>query len=100
MNFDNMTCSYVNVPADRQVFGSADSVSSLRHFSGQNAHAQGQVSYGGWTIITPTYDFYFEYALRGADPNGGWDYYRKVASSAANIDSWPGGCQVVGVNAQ
>ena len=100
MNFDNMTCSFVNVPADRQVFGTADSVSPLKKFSGQNAQAQGQVSYSGWTIITPTYDFWFEYASRGADPNPNWDYYRVVASSAANANAWPGGCQIVGINAQ
>ena len=100
MNFDNMTCSYVNVPADRQVFGTADSVSPLKKFSGQNAQGTGQVSYSGWTIITPTYDFWFEFASRGAGTNPNWDYYRVVASSAANANGWPGGCQIVGINAQ
>ena len=100
MNFDNMTCNFVNVPADRQVFGTADSDSSLLHFSGQNAQAQGQVSYGDWTIITPSYDWYFEYALRGADPNPNWDYYRVVSTSAANASKWPGGCAIVGINTQ
>jgi hypothetical protein len=87
----------VSVPADRQVIGAVHSQSVV--FAGQNSSSQGQLSYGGWTTITSTYDFYYYYALQNPDLSYGNRTSIPVASSAANVtDAWRG-CQVVGVNA-
>ena len=93
-NFDNMTCSYVNVPVERQVWGATHS-GLTGTFSGQNNRAQGQLTYRGWTIITPTYDFWFYYTVDNG--NGILQFYIPTATSAANWNQWPGGCTIQGV---
>jgi hypothetical protein len=97
MNFDNMTCSYNQVPANRQVFGATHSSNAT--FSGQNAKSQGQLTYGGWTIITSTYDFWWVYSALQTNGNGQGAQLVPAATSAANITQWPGGCTIQGVNA-
>ncbi|MEI6689740.1 MAG: pentapeptide repeat-containing protein [Thermoleophilia bacterium] len=98
MNFDNMTCSYTNVPADSQVIGTVQSDDNSKvHMNGQNAQGTGQLSYGYYTLVTPTYAWWKTYGL--LDLNGAERYTLPVTTSAANVTQWPGGCTIVGVNA-
>ena len=98
MNFDNMTCSYVNVPADSQVIGAVQSDDNSKvHMNGQNAQGTGQLSYGYYTIVTPTYAWWKTYGL--LDLNGAERYTLPVTTSAVNVTQWPGGCTIVGINA-
>jgi len=92
-NFDNVVCTWVSVPWDRQFIGAAHS--TFITFAGQNAQAQGQVTFGGWTLITPTFDFYYVYASQNPDGSDGNRINIPVASSAVNTI----GCAIVGVNA-
>jgi uncharacterized protein YjbI with pentapeptide repeats len=98
MNFDNMTCSYTNVPADSQVIGTVQSDDNSKvQMNGQNAQGTGQLSYGYYTLVTPTYLWWKTYGL--LDLNGAERYTLPVATSAANVTQWPGGCTIVGINA-
>ena len=98
MNFDNMTCSFVNVPGDSQIIGTVQSDDNSKvRMNGQNAQGTGQLSYGYYTLVTPTYAWWKTYGL--LDLNGAEQYTLPVTTSAVNVTQWPGGCTIVGVNA-
>ena len=94
-NLDNMTCSLVNVPIQNQVWGSTHSKYSGTLSSGWNNQTQGRLTYRGWTIITPTYSFWYAFTLDRGD--GSPQYNIPTATSAANWNQWPGGCTIQGV---
>ena len=98
-SFNNTTCVYANaVPVNRQIIGLSHT--GLPSFNGQNASAQGQLTYDGWTIITPTYDFWFVYTVDNGNGVLQLNPVVPVATSAIGIGAAyaPGGCSIGNVN--
>ncbi|MGI9117292.1 MAG: pentapeptide repeat-containing protein, partial [Gaiellales bacterium] len=99
-SFNNVRCGYYQVPSGRQVIGSVHVVPPLwstNPFTGQAANGNYLVTYGGWSLYAPNYDWGYKFSRTpGANSALGAPAFH-AATGTANIE-W-NGCLIMGVNA-